>query len=302
MAAKLPFISVVVVTFNRKGMLAQLLEALGRQDYPKERMERIVVDGGSTDGTPEFVRRKFPGWRVIHTADNIGHGGSINLGNAIARGGVVINFDDDAEPVGRDYLRRMAGKFSDTRVNFVAPKIINHFTKQIFWDGPTHAREPLANGSYDCAMFNGASYGIRKSVFDAAGGYDPEFFLHLEEQQYALKLRDAGFPLSYFPDIEVSHKMPAQIRFRGSRNRNAIRNTVQWCCKYLPWEYVLLTLFGVGSFFLQVAKGNADRGSVLGALEGIAQIPHYLRARGKTLSGKTVRYYFETKKTYTNGF
>ena len=51
----LPFVSVIVPTYNRAHLLKQLLWSLAHQDYPKDRYEVIVVDDGSSDETPEVI-------------------------------------------------------------------------------------------------------------------------------------------------------------------------------------------------------------------------------------------------------
>ena len=94
-----PFVTVVVPTRNRAGLLGAALESLVEQDYPPERFEVVVVDDGSSDGTPGIARRfatqmAGPNLRLLRqppTNVNVAR----NRGVADAEGSVLAFFDDD---------------------------------------------------------------------------------------------------------------------------------------------------------------------------------------------------------------
>ena len=109
-----PSISVVIPTLNAEKYLDECLSALLAQDYPRDRLEILIVDGGSTDGTLEIARR--------HGADAIlpnelrtGESGKA-VGVRAATGELVLMIDSDNMLVGRDWLRRMVEPFSDPDV------------------------------------------------------------------------------------------------------------------------------------------------------------------------------------------
>ena len=60
MKEKLPFVSVVIASFNRKYIIEESISSALNQDYPKEDFEVIVVDNNSTDGTVNEVLNVFP--------------------------------------------------------------------------------------------------------------------------------------------------------------------------------------------------------------------------------------------------
>lgn len=88
--------SIITPTFNRRDMLVEALESVARQDWPE--VEHIVVDGGSTDGTLEFVASR-PTLRLIGGPDK-GVYDALNKGIAAATGEIVcfLNSDDIFEP------------------------------------------------------------------------------------------------------------------------------------------------------------------------------------------------------------
>ena len=92
----LPAITVVTPCLNAAGTIAEALESVRSQDYP--RVEHLVIDGGSTDGTLETLS-EAEGVRVISEPDR-GRVEAVNKGIAMASGDVVgwLNADDRYEP------------------------------------------------------------------------------------------------------------------------------------------------------------------------------------------------------------
>ena len=87
-----PLVSVVTPSFNTGAFIEETLKSVEQQDYP--RVEHIVLDSGSTDGTREILAR-HPGLRLVTPAPR-GLSAKINLGFSLARGDIVcwLNADD----------------------------------------------------------------------------------------------------------------------------------------------------------------------------------------------------------------
>lgn len=97
-AAAWPFATVIIPCLNESAHVRRCLESLIEGDYPLERLEILVVDGGSTDGTQAVVeecRRRWPLIRLIHNPRRTQAVAS-NLGIAVARGDVVLKVDAHA--------------------------------------------------------------------------------------------------------------------------------------------------------------------------------------------------------------
>src|SRR5205823_374639 len=92
--------SVIVVNWNGRHFLADCLAALERQTVPRRRYEILLIDNGSTDGSGDFVRARFPGVRVYAAGANLGFAAANNLGFRLARGRhvVLLNNDTRVEP------------------------------------------------------------------------------------------------------------------------------------------------------------------------------------------------------------
>lgn len=94
----LPRVSVIILNWNGRHLLPPALQALLRTDYPN--FEAVVVDNGSTDDSPELVRREFPQVRVIETGRNLGFAGGNNagIGATLSEYVVLLNSDTQVTP------------------------------------------------------------------------------------------------------------------------------------------------------------------------------------------------------------
>ncbi|HEY4696129.1 MAG TPA: glycosyltransferase, partial [Candidatus Hydromicrobium sp.] len=75
-----PLISIIAVNFNGKIFLKNLFNSILSIDYPSEKIQIIMVDNNSTDGSVDFVREEFPQVEIITLAKNKGYAGGNNEG------------------------------------------------------------------------------------------------------------------------------------------------------------------------------------------------------------------------------
>ncbi|GBC99886.1 Putative glycosyltransferase EpsH [bacterium HR17] len=120
---QLPFVSVVVPTYNRVGLLLQLLESLPKQTYPKDRFEVVIVDDGSTDETEQVFRafaQTAPFSVVYLRQPRKGPAAARNLGIRHSRGEIVAFADSDVT-VAEDWITN-AVKYFENGVDGVEGK------------------------------------------------------------------------------------------------------------------------------------------------------------------------------------
>jgi GT2 family glycosyltransferase len=218
-----PDVTVVVVTWNALPWLEQCLESVRGRDV-------VVVDHGSTDGTLDLVRDRFPEVRVIEQ-ENKGMGGGNNAGMRAARGrySFLLNSDAWVEGDGLDALVAFADAHPEAAV--VGPKLLNtDGTLQrsargepTLWRLATeylfirklapHTRllNPLYRGDFahdraeEVDWLFGAALLVRREAADAVGLFDEDFFMFSEEVDWMTRFRRAGWKVLFFPGAEVVH-------------------------------------------------------------------------------------------------
>lgn len=222
-----PRVGVVVLTYNRRDEVARTVERL--VSLP-ERPRVVVVDNGSTDGTPAFLARRFPEVRCVALTDNPGAAGR-NVGVAACGRPYVAFCDDDVwwEP---GSLRRAADLFDAyPRLAVICGRVLVGAegrvdpTCDVMAASPIQADSPLP-GPPILGFLAGASV-VRRSAFLAAGGFERRFFIGGEEELLTLDLVDTGWELAYVADV-VAHHEPSQAGRDNARRRAVMTRNRLW--------------------------------------------------------------------------
>lgn len=207
-------ISVIVVTYNSRAYIRRCIESilgqLGRDD------ELIVVDCGSTDGTPE-VAESYGLAQVIRTT-NRGYAGGNNLGAAAAQGAylVFLNPDTHLRPGALAALvAPLRGDGPDALstacvVHMRQPSVVNACGNTLHIAGLAYCRganqqAALYRASAEVDAVSGAAFGVRRAVFEQLGGFDEQFFMYVEDTDLSWRARLAGYRVRYAADAVVEH-------------------------------------------------------------------------------------------------
>lgn len=207
------FASVVIPTYNRRPILEKCLNALEQQQASPllQGYEVVVVDDGSTDGTPDWLRdnsHRFPHVRLVEQA----HGGPAegrNRGVDQARGDVIVFIDSDLV-VTSGFLASHAAALESTwrqrgdRLCFTYGAVINTAN---FAD-PTSERHKLRDLSW--AYFATGNVAIDREVLERSGLFDTGFHLYgWEDLELGERLRQLGVVLVKCPEAVGYHWHPA---------------------------------------------------------------------------------------------
>ena len=207
------FVSVVIPTYNRRPILEKCLLALERQQACREidRYEVVLVDDGSTDGTPDWLRgaaERFPHVRLIEQS----HGGPAegrNRGVDHAHGDVIVFIDSDLV-VTDSFLSCHASSLVRSweargdRLCFTYGAVVNTAN----FEQPTAERHKLRDLSW--AYFATGNVAIAKEVLQRAGLFDTGFRLYgWEDLELGERLRRTGVQLIKCPAAVGYHWHPA---------------------------------------------------------------------------------------------
>ena len=201
-------ISVIIVTYNSAGQIAQCLDSVFRQVGVE--FEVVVVDNASADDTLGQLK-KFSQVRVIASAENLGFGRGNNLGFAASRGQYAYLLNPDARLVGPGALlelcRTMDAKphwgMAGTCVKDADGKLESKPATE--YPGQRHVHRDFSKLPGKIAWLIGASLVVRRELYEKLGGFDPAFFLYSEETDFCLRMREIGHEIGYVSWVVVGH-------------------------------------------------------------------------------------------------
>ena len=203
-----PFLSVIIPTKDRAGELVCCLESVSAQDYPKERLEVIVVDDGSKENIGDRLRA-FP-CRLIINLTSRGASFARNQGAREANGEILAFLDDDCV-AGKTWLRELAGYFQWEEVGAVGGFVDGH-TETSGLSRYEKAFSPLNLGSHILCSGNSSRFYIptcnllvRKIVFHQTGGMNENMHVG-EDVDFCWRIQDESHYVLYIPAGTVRHR------------------------------------------------------------------------------------------------
>src|SRR5512133_2783175 len=220
-------LDVVIVSYRSRELLRGCLESL-RAHPSSGPMKVIVVDNASRDGTVEMVEAGYPEVELIAAPSNLGFAAATNLGarrgsspyllalnpdtalTALALNTVLAVLAEHPEvAIAGPRLLRPDGSFDHAaRRSFPTPlSALGHFTGvgRRAASGPLAAYRAPEVGSGPVDAVNGAFMLMRRSVFEAAGGFDEDYWMYMEDLDLSYRLAKEGWRSWYEPTATVMH-------------------------------------------------------------------------------------------------
>jgi GT2 family glycosyltransferase len=209
--------TVVVPNLNGAHFLEPCLAALAQQTLPPSQV--LVIDNGSTDGSVEFVRRRFPEARLLTFVENRGFAAAMNAGitEATARFVAFLNNDAVAEPTWLEELAACLVRHPAAAAATSKLLLANEPGRlDGAGDGLTRSFLPYVrgHGQPDDGRFgdevevfgaSGAAALWRASVLRQLGGFDERFFAYYEDVDLSFRARLRGYESWYAPRSVVRH-------------------------------------------------------------------------------------------------
>ena len=153
---------------------------------------------------------------------NHGVAGGRNRGSALGHGRVIFGLDNDAEFADRTTLAHAVATLdADAKIAAVGCRIVLHANggdDLSSWGYPASLL-PRAGETFDAVTFVGAGHAIRRTAWDACGGYDDALHFCWEEFDFCLRAIQAGWRIRYHGDIQIRHKVSADRRCEWSETR-----------------------------------------------------------------------------------
>ena len=285
-------LAIIILSFNTKDITKRcLLKLLEAKKYCEQKLnnkiEVIVLDNASTDGSLQMLKQDFPRVKLISSKINTGFSKGNNIAMKKSRNPFILLLNSDVY-VEEDSLYKTLAYFRvnlncdvmGARLNYPTGKLqpsagnLPNPLNLIFWIlgldivFPFHPKfKGYFSKAHEAGWVMGAFLALRRKVFDQVGGFDENFFMHMEEVEWCKRIKNAGFGVWYVPQVEVVHLHGASTKFDlQSSFLNELKGMKYYLNKHYGNLYFLVKIFLILGLVLRVIAfsflGKAQRARI----------------------------------------
>ena len=222
--SKSPRVAVVILNWNGRNFLESFLPSVVASTYPG--LEIIVADNASTDQSVEFLQSNYPLVSLIQNDKNYGFAEGYNRVIALLDFEYFILLNSDVE-VSSNWIEPVIDFMeSDINIAVAQPKILSYSKRNNFeYAGAAGGYldalgYPFCRGrifdtveedleqyddSSEIFWASGAAFFIKRKYWLETGGFDPDFFAHMEEIDLCWRLKNLGYKIVFCPKSKVFH-------------------------------------------------------------------------------------------------
>jgi len=252
-------VSVIIVNYNGLKYLQNCLDSL-YENLKNIRFEIIVVDNNSDDESCSFIKTHFPAVKLLESNENLGFGKANNYGVQHAKGDFILFLNNDTillDPVqpalevlksNQDYGFLTINMVGENK-NYIPavgkfPSPWRMIKISLLNDGRTEFRTGNFNKekTYQVDWVTGAFMLLRKADFEKVGGFDPDYFMYVEDVDLCKKIADLGKTGAFVPKLSYIHF----VGFNKSRENMLIQGYRIFAQKHFPGpskQLALMLLF-----------------------------------------------------------
>jgi Glycosyltransferases, probably involved in cell wall biogenesis len=206
-----PKVSIVIPVKNGAEEIRDLLDSLMQIDYDTDKLEIIVVDGCSTDGTREIVS-KYPVKLLVEEKPGVNAARNVGIKNST---GEIIAFTDHDCVVPRDWVKKIVENLKDPEVGCVGGQILrynNDFLARYADESiipvmRIFSKKVLLNKISSPAYYPvGCNFAVKREAVEKTGFFDERFEYGFDELEFAERVCKKGYRILLTPEITVRHK------------------------------------------------------------------------------------------------
>ncbi len=279
-AKSLPFMSIIIPTYNREDMIGNCLDSIKNVDYPKEKMEVIVVDDGSVDNTLKIIS-KYDIKKIKQ--NHAGPAVARNNGIKNSKGSIIVFTDDDCV-VPKNWLKDLAKYFRDKTIVAVGGSIepIGESLAVKY----EQYRRYLLYGKLGSNVFSkGFSYlptcnlAVRKTIIKEIGFFDKSFkHAAAEDVDFCYRIYKTGKIMFYDPRIAIKHyHKQAWMKILKRRFIHS-KATLRFYDKY-GFNKKLILNYGIASVYMAFLASIFINQTLSYILFALSLIPHIKNIR-----------------------
>ena len=248
-------IAIVILSWNGEKLFDTFLPSVIKYST-SENIEIIVADNGSTDKSVDYLRQNFPSVKILDLKTNFGFAEGYNRALQYVDADYLILLNSDVQ-VTENWIKPCIQLFeADEKVAAVQPKILSYKKPEQFeyagaaggfidkfgypfCRGRILNRIENDNGQYNnpsnIFWASGACMFVRAGAFKTAGGFDGDFWAHMEEIDLCWRLKSLGFKIAYEPKSVVYHLGGGTLSYESPKKIYLnFRNNLFMLFKNLP--------------------------------------------------------------------
>jgi cellulose synthase/poly-beta-1,6-N-acetylglucosamine synthase-like glycosyltransferase len=283
-----PFVSIINPVRNTARTLEKNLQTLIALDYPKEKMEIIFADGGSTDETVKIIKswqERYPIIKLVEVSDCKSPGQARNAALKLAKGDYILFTDGDCAPRRVWVTKILEPFFKDPKIGMVGGEILTlrtdddndveayceqtrflavsgrcKLTQEGYYPGIYKDLPHEVNGNIHSPFFATANAAVSKEAVDAIGR---EFWHEItnEDVDFSIRIIKAGYKLYFAPQAIVEHMHRVtlkdycrQLYGYGFGHPLPVKvhakETIEICLQYLGFIYIPIPFLKKGMVYI----------------------------------------------------
>ena len=269
-------VSIITVTYNSANYLEDCINSIIRQDY--RNIEYIIVDGGSSDGTLDIIKKFSPHISKWISEEDNGMYDALNKGMELASGDVVGILNSDDVLASADVISQIVKCFEQNNVDslygdlvYVDPFDLQKVLR--FWKGEMYKRKRFKYGW----MPAHPTFYIRRDLIERFGGYESHYFTAADYEFMARYLYNHRISSYYLPKLIV------KMRAGGASNQS-----------------IYSRLRANRRDYLAMKKNNIPFPLIVSILKPLIKMPQFYNAKVYKLSKSTTPYKTFTLSTFPN--
>lgn len=254
-------VSIVILNFNGRHYLEKFLPSIIKHS---KGYEIVVADNNSSDGSVGFLKHSFPKIRCITFSENYGFSGGYNRAVDQLNSDFFVILNSDIE-VTENWIEPVLNLFDkDELIAAVQPKLLDYNCKDKFeyaggaggfidkygypfCRGRIFETIETDIGQYDDTReifwATGACFFIRSELYKSFGGFDADFFAHMEEIDLCWRLKKDGYKVYHCGESVVYHVGGGTLAYSNPRKTYLnIRNSLLLLIKNLPIQSLIWKL------------------------------------------------------------
>ncbi len=237
---KEPLVAIIILNHNGKELTRTLIESIQKIDFPKEKIETILVDNASTDGSREFIKRNYPEIKLMQNKENLGFDEGNNVGVRAAKGKYIAMLSNDIL-VDKNWLKELITIIeSDEKIGIVEPIIYDkkpegkalEFRKKDFLERKYNSTSYIVrDGLGTTTIFHTLAFMDRMKnipknplyIFSATSAclfrrqicevpFDKDYFAYAEDTYFGWLARLKGHGVVHVPASILYHEGSATIK------------------------------------------------------------------------------------------